>query len=168
MIRNLFNLGYTLIIFLFFCCALALVCFAGLQFWESINLSLTVPLMTRFSGILECVGLLTIAAASLQLGQIVLEEEIQRSANVSAPTRARRYLSRFLVVIIVSLAIETLVFVFQFAHKNPEQLPYVAWIGLTAAGLLIAWGLFVKLNKSVEELEPEALAEAKSEDAQIP
>jgi hypothetical protein len=167
MIRNLFNFGYSLVILLFFLCAIALICFSGLQFWQSISLSVSTPIMERFSGILECIGLLTIAAASLQLGQIILEEEIQRVANVSAPTRARRYLSRFLVVIIVSLAIETLVAVFQLVHKEPSQLPNVAWIGLAAGALLIAWGVFVKLNRSAEELEPEALAQAKSEDKQV-
>jgi hypothetical protein len=167
MIRNLFNFGYSLVVILFYGCALALVCLSGLQFWRSINPALGQSPTERFNSILECIGLITIAAASLQLGQIVLEEEIQRSANVSVPTRARRYLSRFLVVIIISLAIETLVSVFQLAHDKPEQLPYTAWIGLTAAALLVAWGLFIKMNKSVEELEPEALAEAKREDKQI-
>jgi hypothetical protein len=167
MLRHLFNFGYMLVTLLFLCCALALVCLGGLQLWGSVNPSLMMTITERFSGILECIGLLTIAAASLQLGQIVLEEEIQRSANVSAPTRARRYLSRFLLVIIVSLAIETLVSVFQLAHKTPTQLPYVASIGFAAAMLLIAWGIFLKLNKSVEELEPEAMEEAKREDKDI-
>lgn len=167
MIRNLFNFGYALVTILFICCALTLISFAGIELWGSINPARTLTISERFSSILECIGLLTIAAASLQLGQIVLEEEIQRSANVSAPTRARRYLSRFLVVIIVSLAIETLVSVFQLAHKTPAHLPYVATIGLTAALLLIAWAIFIKLNKTVEELEPEALEEAKREDKEI-
>jgi hypothetical protein len=33
--------------------------------------------------------------------------------------------------------------------------------------LLAAWGLFIKLNKSAEELEPEAMAEAKKEDRKV-
>ena len=41
---------------------------------------------------------------------------------MSAPTRVRRFLSRFMVVVIVSLSIEALVSVFQFAHDDPTQL----------------------------------------------
>ncbi|MGH8588189.1 MAG: hypothetical protein ACREXX_02275, partial [Gammaproteobacteria bacterium] len=52
---------------------------------------------------LESIGLLTIATASLELGQTVLEEEIQRKTHTSTPTRVRRFLSRFMIVVVVSL-----------------------------------------------------------------
>ena len=38
---------------------------------------------------------------------------------------------------------------------------------LAAALLLVAWGVFVRLNRSAEELEPEAMQEAKREDRKI-
>jgi hypothetical protein len=99
-----------------------------------------------------------------ELGQTILEEEVQRAAQMSAPTRVRRFLSRFMVVVIVSLSIESLVAAFQFLHDKPENLPHASAIAFAAAALLAAWGVFVKLNKSAEELEPEAMADAKSED----
>jgi hypothetical protein len=40
-------------------------------------------------------------------------------------------------------------------------------VGLTAAALLAAWGVFIRLNRSAEELEPEAMAEAKREDDKV-
>ncbi len=52
-------------------------------------------------------------------------------------------------------------------HNNPSQLPQAATIGIAAGVLLTAWGIFVKLNKSAEELEPEAMERAKSEDRKI-
>jgi hypothetical protein len=110
---------------------------------------------------------LTIAVAALELGQTILEEEVLREAHMSAPTRVRRFLSRFMIVIVVSLSIETLVAVFQFIHDDPSRLPQAATIGLAAAFLLAAWGLFVRLNKDAEQLEPEAMEKAKSEDAQV-
>jgi hypothetical protein len=116
---------------------------------------------------MESIGVLTIAVAALDLGQTVLEDEILRVAHMSAPTRVRRFLSRFLIVVVVSLAIECLVAVFHLTHTNPVLLPYAASIGLSAAGLLLAWGYFVRQNKSVEELEPEAMAAAKSEDHKV-
>ena len=72
-----------------------------------------------------------------------------------------------MVVVIVSLAIESLVAVFQFLHDNPAQLPQASAIAVGAAALLAAWGLFIKLNKSAEEIEPEAMEDAKSEDRMV-
>jgi hypothetical protein len=125
------------------------------------------PLRDRFNSILESIGLLTIAVVAIELGQTVLEEEVQRQAQVSAPTRVRRFLSRFLVVIIVALSIECLVSVFELAHKDPSQLPQAASIGIAAGVLLAAWGVFIRFNKSAEELEPEAMEKTKEEDEKL-
>ena len=164
LIRKIFTAGYSLIILLFLCCAVALIVFALLELWEGVNPNSGLPLRERFNAVLECVGLLTIAVAALELGQTILEEEVIRESQMSAPTRVRRFLSRFMVVVIVSLAIESLVAVFQFLHDKPEQLPQASAIAVAAAALLAAWGVFIKLNKSAEELEPEAMEDAKSED----
>ena len=166
-LSKVFLLGYAGIIFLFICCALALICFAALELWQGINPGGGLPLKERFNAVLESIGLLTIAVAAVELGQTILEEEVVREAQMSAPTRVRRFLSRFMVVIIVSLSIETLVAVFQFIHDNPAQLPQAASVGVAAAALLAAWGVFVKLNRSAEELEPEAMEQAKSEDQKV-
>lgn len=166
-IRNVFLLGYASIIFLFLCCALALIWFGVLELWHGINPGADLPHRERFNSIMESVGLLTIAVAALELGQTILEEEVVREAQMSAPTRVRRFLSRFMVVIIVSLSIESLVAVFQFIHGAPSQLPQAAAIGIAAAVLLAAWGVFIRLNKSAEEIEPEAMERAKSEDRKV-
>jgi hypothetical protein len=166
-IRKIFAAGYSVIILLFFCCGLTLIVFAALELWHGINPAAGLPLRERFNSVLECIGLLTIAVAALELGQTILEEEVLRESHMSAPTRVRRFLSRFMVVVIVSLAIESLVAVFQFIHDNPAQLPQAAAITVAAAALLAAWGLFIKLNKSAEEIEPEAMEDAKSEDRMV-
>jgi hypothetical protein len=116
---------------------------------------------------LESIALLTVAVAALELGQTIIEEEVQREAQMSAPTRVRRFLSRFMIVLVVALSIEALVAVFQYSHEAPAHLPYAASIGLTAAALLAAWGLFVWLNQGAEQLEPEAMEEAKQEDTRV-
>jgi hypothetical protein len=112
-------------------------------------------------------SLLVVWVAALELGQTLREEEVQRRAQMSAPTRVRRFLSRFMVVLVVSLSIETLVAVFRFGHEAPQYLPYAAAIGLAAAALLVGWGLFIRLNRSAEELEPEAMQQAKREDRKV-
>lgn len=163
-VRSLFAVGYSAIVLLFFACGIALTFFAVQELWEGINPGDGADPRVRFNAILEAIGLLTIAVAALELGQTILEEEVQREAHMSAPTRVRRFLSRFLIVVIVSLSIETLVAVFRFIHDDPSRLPQASMVGLATAALLAAWGLFVKLNRSAEELEPEAMEKAKSED----
>ncbi|MBK6316401.1 MAG: hypothetical protein IPF53_19455 [Blastocatellia bacterium] len=166
-VQLLFRLIYAIVALLFLCCGMSLIVVATLELWHGINPASGLASLERFDSILECVALLTIAVASLELGQTVLEEEVVRNAQMSAPTRIRRFLSRFLVVVVVSLAIECLVAVFQLSHRDPSQLPAAAYIGVAAGVILAAWGVFVRLNRSVEELEPEALREAKAEDHKV-
>lgn len=167
LISRIFLVGYLLIVALFFTCGIGLIVLSGLEAWNALNPGIDAPVRARFEVLLECIGLLTIAVASLELGQTVLEEEIQRSANISSPTRVRRFLSRFLIVVVVSLSVETLIGVFQFVHGKPEFLPHAASVGLAAAAILATWGLFVRMNTEAEKLEPEAMAEVKAEDDEV-
>lgn len=117
--------------------------------------------------VIEAIGLLAGAVVALQIAETIVEEEVIREADVSAPTRVRRFLSRFLVVVVVALAIEGLVATFKALHQDPSQLGYAAGLIASTALLLAAWGLFVYLNRSAEELEPEAMEEAKREDKKL-
>jgi len=166
-IRRLFAVGFTIITFLFACCALALIVLATWELWRGINPYSLASLRERFSSLLESIGLLTIAVAAFELGQTILEEEVWREVHTSGPTRVRRFLSRFMIVIIVALAIEAMIAVFEFAHDDPTHLPHASFIGIAAAVLLAGWGIFIKFNIGAEILEPEAMAEAKREDDKI-
>ena len=167
MLCKIFPIGHFVISLLFIGCALTLISLAGFELWQGIQPLRPVSLRHRLNAVLESIAVLTVAVAALELGQTILEEEVQREAQMSAPTRVRRFLSRFMIVLVVALSIEALVAVFQFSHEAPAHLPYAATIGLMAAALLVAWGLFVWLNQSVELLEPEAMAQAQQEDKQV-
>lgn len=167
LVEKIFLLGYMLIVALFFVCGLGLIVLAGVETWDALNPGVALNVRQRFELILECVGLLTIAVASLELGQTVLEEEVQRSVNISSPTRVRRFLSRFLIVVVVSLSIECLIGVFQFMHSRPEYLLHSAAIGLAAAAILATWGLFIRMNVDAEKLEPQAMHDVQAEDKEI-
>ncbi|MFZ6645908.1 hypothetical protein ACO0LO_09335 [Undibacterium sp. TJN25] len=117
--------------------------------------------------LIEAIGILAAAVVALQIAETIIEEEVVRDADISAPTRVRRYLSRFFVVLVVSLAIEGLVATFHAVHEDLQQLLY-AGSPLVAVGILLAaWGVFIYLNRFAEELEPDAMAEAKSEDQKL-
>jgi hypothetical protein len=114
--------------------------------------------------IIDALGYLAAAVVALQIAQTVAEEEVVRDAHISSPTRVRRFLSRFLVVVVVALAIEGLVATFRAMHEDPAQMPFASSLVVAVGVLLAGWGLFVRLNRSAEELEPEAMKEAKAED----
>ncbi len=165
--HRLFPLGHFVICLLFVASSFALIALAGAELWQGIQLFEEVAIGQRLDAVLQSIALLTVALAALELGQTILEEEVQREAHMSAPTRVRRFLSRFMIVLVVALTIETLVLVFRVAKDSPQDLPYVASVGYAAAALLAAWGLFIWLNRSAEELEPEAMRDAKREDRKV-
>jgi hypothetical protein len=165
-LQKIFMAGHWVVIGLFFACAVALMVLAATELWSALFAG-PLEIRARFDSILESIGMLTIGLVALELSQTIFEEEVQRDVKVSGPTRVRRYLSRFLVVIVIALSIETLVAVFELMHDDPSKLPYAASIGASAAVLLIAWGLFVRFNRSAEELEPEAMAQTKREDRKV-
>jgi hypothetical protein len=145
----------------------ALIVFAALDLWAGIRPGNGADMEARFNFILDGVASLTIAAAALGLGQTIFEEEVLRSGLMSAPTRVRHFISRFLLVIVVALSVESLVAVFRAIHGEPGNLPEASGVALVAAALLAGWGVFVKLNRSAEELEPEAIERTKRQAEKI-
>ena len=161
---RLFGIIHGLMAFLFACAALMLISIAAHMGWMAFSINLD---RGAAQTIIEAIGLLAAAVVALQIAQTIIEEEVVRDANISAPTRVRRFLSRFFVVVVVALSIEGLVATFRAIHENPAQLPYAASILVGVGVLLAAWGLFIHLNRSAEELEPEAMADAKREDLKL-
>lgn len=117
--------------------------------------------------VIEAIGLVAVAVVSLQIAQTIAEEEVIREAHVSAPTRVRRFLSRFMVVIVVAASIEGLIATFKLLREDPAALPYAAAIIASVGVLLAGWGYFIRCNRDAEELEPEAMREAKREDRKL-
>jgi len=118
-------------------------------------------------GVIEALGLLTVAVVALQIAQTIGEEEVIREAHISGPTRVRRFLSRFMTVIVVAVAIEGLVATFKAMREDLGLLPYAASLLIAVGILLASWGLFIRWNRYAEELEPEAMRQAKQEDRKL-
>jgi len=163
-IARTFRVVHAVMAMLFACGALMLIAIASRTGWLAFVGGLD---RAAAQAIIEAVGLLAAAVVALQIAETIVEEEVIRDADISAPTRVRRFLSRFFVVIVVALAIEGLVATFKAIHEDPAQLPYAASILVAVGVLLAAWGAFVYLNRTAEELEPEAMAEAKREDKKL-
>ena len=164
LILGLYSLLHAFMAAFFAVAALMLITIAARMAWTAFTGGLDAPAAAE--AIIEAMGLLAAAVVALQISQTITEEEVIREAHISAPTRVRRFLSRFMVVIVVAVAVEALVATFK-ARENPSLLLYAAAM-LGAVGVVLAgWGAFVRLNRYAEELEPEAMAEAKKEDAKL-
>ena len=163
----LFTIGYATVALMFALAAMTLTGFAVFELWEAVMPDQARRIDARVASAIESIGMLAVALVALEMAQTVREEEVVRRVHVSAPTRVRRYLSRFLVVVVVALSIESLVAVVQALHQAPETLPHAASVSVGAAALLAAWGAFVRWNRSVEELEPQGIDEARQEDHKV-
>jgi hypothetical protein len=164
-VLRLFALVHALMAALFALAAMLLIIIATRNAWIAVAAGLG---PTAAQQVIEAIGYLAAAVVALQIAQTITEEEVIRAAHVSGPTRVRRFLSRFLVVLVVALSIEGLVAIFRGVHdNNPAQLPAASCILLGTAALLAAWGVFIRLNRAAEELEPEAMHEAKLEDKKL-
>ena len=162
--KLLFSIGHAVLATLFAALAVLLTVVAVRTTWEIVARGLvdgaTVPLI-------EAIGNLAVAVVALQISQTIAEEEVIRDAHISAPTRVRRFLSRFIVVVVVALAIEGLVATMKALHEDPVDLPYAASVVIAVGVLMAGWAVFIRLNRSAEELEPEAMARAKEEDRKV-
>lgn len=159
-----YRLVHALMAVLFAIAALMLITLAAYNGWVAFSRGFERNVAQE---VIEAVGLLAAAVVALQISETITEEEVIRDADKSGPTRVRRFLSRFFVVVIVALTIEGLVGTFKAQHEAPQNLPYAASTLVAAGILLAAWGIFIKLNRAAEELEPEKMAEAKSEDEKL-
>ncbi len=162
-LMRLFSFVHAVMALLFACLALVLIYLATHMAWKAV----AGDDPSAAQQIIEALGLLAAAVVALQISQTITEEEVVREAHVSGPTRVRRFLSRFMVVLIVALAIEGLVATFKALHENPSHLPFAASIIFATGALLAGWGVFIRLNTFAEELEPEAMEEAKREDQKL-
>jgi hypothetical protein len=94
-----------------------------MELWEAVAPGNGATLAARAATAIESIGLITGSLMSLKVAQPVIDEEVTRRVHVIAPTRVRRYLSRFLVVVVVVLSIESLVGVVEALHSDPSDLP---------------------------------------------
>ena len=144
--------------------AVALMVAAGQTAWEAVTAGLD---MTGAQEVIDAVGLLAAAVVALQIAQTIAEEEVIREMHVSAPTRVRRFLSRFLVVLVVALVIEGLVATMKALHEDMSMLVPTSLLLLACGVLLAGWGIFIRTNRFAEDVEPKKMEQAKQEDEKL-
>ena len=81
--------------------------------------------------------------------------DLRLEVRMNAPRKIRRFISRFMTVIIISLSIEFLTMVFRYSHKTDEfaYLVNAAAVAIGVAAIFIAWAIFNKDSVPVEKIE---------------
>lgn len=161
LLLRVYGVVHAVIALLFALIALVLMAVSAQEVWAALAQGLDGKSAQH---LIEVIGTAAIAVVALQVSQTIAEEEVAREAHVSSPTRVRRFLSRFLVVLAVALVIEGLVATIKALHEDMSRLPEAAAVIASAGVLLAGWGLFLRLNLPAERLEPEAMEDAKEED----
>ncbi len=144
---------FYLIMILFIFIAIVLIGLAFDRLWITVTTFPNVSLDVLF----EAIGFTTVGVAVVELARTMYEEEIQSPIQMTAPLKIRHFLSRFLTVIIISLAIEFLTMVFRFSHK-PDEFVYLyeaAAVAFGAALLFLAWAFYNWTSVAVEKHEHE-------------
>lgn len=85
-IHAVFVAGHLIASILFVACAVALVVLAMIDLWHAVNPANPVTIPVRVNTVLESIALLTVSVASFELGQTIMEEEVQRDVPMNSPT----------------------------------------------------------------------------------
>jgi hypothetical protein len=98
------------------------------------------------SQMLEGIGLVTIAVAVFDVGKFLLEEELIRQRELRSIAEARVSLTKFFSIIIIVLALEGIVLIFEVKTEHVELLLFPTAVMAVAVLALVGLGLFRKLT----------------------
>jgi hypothetical protein len=92
--------------------------------------------------ILRSIGLLTIAVAVFEVAKFLLEEELIRERERRSITDVRLSLTKFFTIIVIVLALEGIVLVFEVKLEELDRLIYPTALMAIAVLALVELGLF--------------------------
>lgn len=125
--------------------ALVMIIRAGVLIWRAVRE------VGEIEGVLlDAIGLVIVAVAVFDVAKYLVEENVLRRQELRAPGEARAQLTKFLSIIIVAIALETLVFTFGAGRTDMTLLlyPSLLFIGVILAP--IALGLFQWMSREAE------------------
>jgi hypothetical protein len=102
------------------------------------------------SDLLESVSLVVISVAIIDVAKYILEEEVLRDRELREPAEAREAITKFIVVIALVIAIESIVFIFNLGHSQPQGLIYPALLLLVFVAMIVGLGVYQRLSLAGE------------------
>ena len=95
---------------------------------------------------LESIGLVTIAIAVFEVGKFLVEEELVRERQLRSVLESRRSLTKFLTLIVIIMALEGIVLIFEVKLENVAELIYPTALLAVAVLAVVGLGLFQRLS----------------------
>ncbi len=101
--------------------------------------------------LLDLVSYFIIAVAIFDVGRYLLEEEVFRDRELRSPAEARRSLTKFMVIIVIAVTLESLLAVIKVSTSETlDHLIYPAALFMVAVFLLVGLGLYQRLSVLTE------------------
>ncbi len=130
--------------------AVAMMALAVLDVWRAYSAG------ERLDGaLLDSVGLVIVAVAVIDVSKYLMEEGVVRRQELRAPSEARAALTKFLSIIIMAIALETLMFVFDSGRTSMRDLIYPAVLLFAVILAPVALGLFQYFSRMAEAISGE-------------
>ncbi|WPL16558.1 hypothetical protein Thiowin_01523 [Thiorhodovibrio winogradskyi] len=131
--------------------SLALIAVAVVDVWEALRTGSSLK-----PSMLDGIGLVVVALAVFDVGKYLMEEEVLRNRELRSATEARETLTKFLVIIVIAVSLEALVFILGAANGGLRLLIYPSILLATAAAMVAALALYLRLSSSAERRLPRA------------
>lgn len=131
------------------CISLALIAVAVLDVWRAFHGG--EPLKPSM---LDGIGLVVVSLAVFDVAKYLMEEEVLRNRELRSTSEARETLTKFLVIIVIAVTLEGLVLILGAADDHLSLLVYPSLLLATAAGLVAALALYLRLSSSAEQRLP--------------
>lgn len=109
--------------------------------------------------ILNAVSLIIISIAIFDVGKYLVEEEVIRDKELRSPSEARKTLTKFVVIIVIAISLESLVYVFTAGKQDMRLLVYPCLLLLTGVLTMLGLAAFQRLSVGTEEMIKERDAE---------
>jgi len=103
-----------------------------------------------FNNILNISSYLIVAVAIFDVGRNLIEEEVFRHYQMRSPKEARGSLTKFLVIILVAITLESLIVLIKSGTSNVSELIYPAIMFISASLLLASLGLYQRFSVGAE------------------
>ena len=96
--------------------------------------------------LLDGISLIIIAIAGFDVSKYLIEEEVLREKELRSSREAGQTLTKFMVIILIAISLESLVFIFAFSKEDVTTLIYPAMLLGLAALLLIGLGIYQRIS----------------------
>lgn len=100
--------------------------------------------------ILESVSLIIVSIAIFDVGKYLIEEEVIREKELRSPAEARKTLTKFMVIIIIAVSLESLVYVFMAGKEDISLIIYPSALLLSITAVIIAVAFFQRMSIRTE------------------